>query len=86
LTVFHLVAGISDQNIASAGAGFRISIQPTSIKARSDTVMGWSGRVLTPPAREAGFGGTKVTEHAMSQKHNTAIAVIGIDIGKNSPS
>jgi transposase len=29
-------------------------------------------------------GGTKVTEHAMSQKHNTAIAVIGIDIGKNS--
>src|SRR5208283_1776321 len=28
--------------------------------------------------------GTKDKEHAMSQKFNTAIAVIGIDIGKNS--
>src|SRR6204780_5527808 len=29
-------------------------------------------------------GGAKDKEHAMSQTHNTAIAVIGIDIGKNS--
>jgi transposase len=29
-------------------------------------------------------GGTKDKEHAMSEKLNTAIAVIGIDIGKNS--
>ena len=28
--------------------------------------------------------GTKDKEHAMSQTPNTAIAVIGIDIGKNS--
>ena len=28
--------------------------------------------------------GAKDKEHAMSQKPNTAIAVIGIDIGKNS--
>jgi hypothetical protein len=28
--------------------------------------------------------GTKDKEHAMSQKPNTAIAVVGIDIGKNS--
>ena len=28
--------------------------------------------------------GTKDKEHAMSEKLNTAIAVIGIDIGKNS--
>jgi hypothetical protein len=28
--------------------------------------------------------GTKDKEHAMPQKLNTAIAVIGIDIGKNS--
>lgn len=28
--------------------------------------------------------GAKDKEHAMSQKSNTAIAVIGIDIGKNS--
>jgi transposase len=37
------------------------------------------------PHRQANLaGGVKVKEHAMSQKLNTAIAVIGIDIGKNS--
>jgi hypothetical protein len=45
--------------------------------------MGWSGRAPAPLAREAGKG-AKVKEHAMSQKLNSAIAVIGIDIGKNS--
>jgi transposase len=45
--------------------------------------MGWSGRAPAPPASEAGKG-TKDKEHAMSQTPNTAIAVIGIDIGKNS--
>ena len=45
--------------------------------------MGWSGRAPAPPAIEAGKG-TKDKEHAMSQTPNTAIAAIGIDIGKNS--
>ena len=31
-----------------------------------------------------GWSGAKDEEHAMSQTSNTAIAVIGIDIGKNS--
>src|SRR5262247_1857292 len=43
--------------------------------------MGWSGRAPAPPAREAGKGRQ---EHAMSAKFNCEIAVIGIDIGKNS--
>jgi hypothetical protein len=45
--------------------------------------MGWSGRAPAPPASEAGKG-AKDKEHAMFQTPNTAIAVIGIDIGKNS--
>jgi transposase len=45
--------------------------------------MEWSGRAPAPPAREAGKG-TKDEEHAMSAKFNSEIAVIGIDIGKNS--
>ena len=43
----------------------------------------WSGRAPAPPAIEAGKG-AKDKEHAMSEKPNSAIAVIGIDIGKNS--
>jgi transposase len=43
--------------------------------------MGWSGRVPAPPARARGI---KDKEHAMSQKLNSSIAVVGIDIGKNS--
>src|SRR6476620_9485170 len=46
--------------------------------------MGWSGRAPAPPASEAGKGGAKAKEQAMSQTPNTAIAVIGIDIGKSS--
>src|SRR6266852_6032470 len=46
--------------------------------------MEWSGRAPAPPASNAGMGGDQRKEHAMSQKLNTAIAVIGIDIGKNS--
>src|SRR5215204_3769402 len=45
--------------------------------------MGWSGRAPAPPAIEAGKG-AEDKEHAMSEKPNKAIAVIGIDIGKNS--
>jgi transposase len=45
--------------------------------------MEWSGRAPAPPAIEAGQG-RQDKEHAMSQKLNTTIAVIGIDIGKNS--
>jgi transposase len=45
--------------------------------------MGWSGRAPSLPARKLA-GGTKEEEHAMSEKVNAVIAVIGIDIGKNS--
>jgi transposase len=40
--------------------------------------------VLQPHQQGKLAEGTKVKEHAMSQKLNSAIAVIGIDIGKNS--
>src|SRR5713101_6240614 len=46
--------------------------------------MGWSGRASAPPAIKAGKGAPKTKEHAMSEKLNSEIAVIGIDIGKNS--
>jgi hypothetical protein len=39
---------------------------------------------LLPRQRFKLARGTKDKEHAMSEKLNTAIAVIGIDIGKNS--
>jgi hypothetical protein len=45
--------------------------------------MEWSGRAPAPPVSDSGKG-TKDKEHAMSQKLDTTIAVIGIDIGKNS--
>jgi transposase len=45
--------------------------------------MGWSGRAPAPPAIEVGKG-AKDKEHAMSRNLNSAIAFIGIDIGKNS--
>jgi transposase len=42
-------------------------------------------RPCSCPARQAKLAtGTKDKERAMSQTSNTAIAVIGIDIGKNS--
>jgi transposase len=40
--------------------------------------------VLPPRQQVALARGTKDKEHAMSEKLNTAITVIGIDIGKNS--
>jgi transposase len=40
--------------------------------------------VLQPHQQAKLAGGSKVKEHAMSHKLNSAIAVIGIDIGKNS--
>ena len=46
--------------------------------------MGWSGRAPAPPVTEAGSGQRRRGEHALSQRSNYAIAVIGIDIGKNS--
>src|SRR6516165_4099443 len=46
--------------------------------------MGWSGRAPAPPANEAGEGAPKTKEPAMPQTLNSKIAVIGIDIGKNS--
>ena len=46
--------------------------------------MGWSGRAPAPPAIEAGMRGAKDREYAMFQTLKTTIAVVGIDIGKNS--
>ena len=46
--------------------------------------MGWSGRAPAPHQRLELGRGAKDKEHAMSQTLNAAIAVIGIDIGKNS--
>jgi transposase len=40
--------------------------------------------VLQPLRREKLARGAEVKEHAMSEKVDTTIAVIGIDIGKNS--
>ena len=40
--------------------------------------------MLQPRQQAKLAGGSKVKEHAMSHKLNSAIAVIGIDIGKNS--
>ena len=40
--------------------------------------------MLRPCQHEKLARGAQVKEHAMSQKLNAAIAVIGIDIGKNS--
>jgi hypothetical protein len=40
--------------------------------------------VLRPCQHEKLARGTQDTEHAMNQKLTSAIAVIGIDIGKNS--
>ena len=45
-------------------------------------LMGWSGRAAAPPAIPPGKG-LNDEEHAMSQTVQTAIAVIGIDVGKN---
>ena len=45
--------------------------------------MGWSGRAPASPAFDAGKGRER-QEHAVSDKRKSAIAVIGIDIGKYS--
>ena len=45
--------------------------------------MEWSGRAPTPPLLQTG-GGTEDKGHAMREKSKSIIAVIGIDIGKNS--
>ena len=43
------------------------------------------GPAVLPPCQQRKLaGGTEDKEHAMSQKLDTSIAVIGIDIGKNS--
>ena len=45
--------------------------------------MGWSGRVPAPPPSEAGRGRQSQGARHVTQAQS-AIAVIGIDIGKNS--
>src|ERR1700750_1403068 len=45
----------------------------------------WDGPAVLLPRQQAKLArGAKDKEHAMSQKFESAIAVIGIDIGKNS--
>src|SRR5437868_13736436 len=46
--------------------------------------MGWVRPCSGPASNEELAGGAHDKEHTMSQKLNAAIAVIGIDIGKNS--
>src|SRR5205809_5403350 len=46
--------------------------------------MEWSGRAPALASMRCWQGGTEDKEHAMSEKLNSEIAVIGIDIGKNS--
>src|SRR5262249_54402665 len=46
-------------------------------------LMGWSGRAPAPPVTNLARG-SEHKEHVMSQNLNNAVAVIGIDIGKNS--
>jgi transposase len=56
------------------------------IMCNSDPInplMGWSGRAPAPPASEAGKGRQRRGARHVTQL-NSAIAVIGIDIGKNS--
>jgi hypothetical protein len=47
-------------------------------------MVGWSGRAPALPVVQAGEGAPKTKEHARSEKHSSEVAVIGIDIGKNS--
>ena len=53
-------------------------------QARVCRLMGWSGRAPAPPAIEAGKGRQRQGAHHVSATAQTAVAVIGIDIGKNS--
>src|SRR5262249_37421958 len=66
------------RNICPSGArctgGFQPAIYP---------LMGWSGRALAPPASEAGKGRQRQGARHATQA-NSGIAVIGVDIGKNS--
>src|SRR6202163_2515899 len=52
--------------------------------ARSMSVNGMARPCSCPASKRSWQGAPKTREHAMSQTANTAIAVIGIDIGKNS--
>jgi hypothetical protein len=42
--------------------------------------MGWSGRAPALSASQTGKGAPKTKEHAMSQKLDSKVAVIGIDM------
>ena len=57
------------------------SIAVVRTPARYSHLMEWSGRAPALPASYAGKGRSKTKEHAMSQKLDTSIAVVGIDIG-----
>ena len=47
-------------------------------------LMGWSGCAPAPPAPEVGKGRQRQGARHVSESQHTTIAVIGIDIGKNS--
>jgi hypothetical protein len=74
-----------EKNSARRGHGFSIVIAARRVNVRliRSPLMGWSGRAPARPAIEAGRG-TKDKEQAMSKKLDSTIAVVGIDIGKNS--
>ena len=65
---------ISDRwhNRSAAGYGPRLPL------------MGWSGRAPAPPAIEAGKGRQRQGARHVPDSSTAAIAVVGIDIGKNS--
>jgi transposase len=46
--------------------------------------MEWSGRAPAPPTIEAGKGRQRQGARYVSNTQKTAIALVGIDIGKNS--
>src|SRR5947209_5317967 len=66
-------------------AQYRVATLRNSISQRLSfgLLMGWSGRAPTLPASKLA-GAPKTREPAMSPKFNSEIAVIGIDLGKNS--
>ena len=56
---------------------------PQSLMFNSCPLMGWSGRVPAPLASKAGLG-LHSKGRAMPNPASNQIAIIGIDIGKNS--
>jgi hypothetical protein len=74
---------LSNQEIATGGIWFRGQVAMQ--KSRTAHVGEWDGPAVLPSLQQASWqGAPKTKEHAMSENFNSEIAVIGIDIGKNS--